>query len=59
MYIYIYYPPPLFIDIYIIYVYFRHDSNLFYGIYNTINDVHNQRQNYFTSLILNDFDIYF
>ena len=36
----------------------QHDSEIFYGIYNTINE-HNQRQTQYLLLILNYSDIYF
>ena len=36
----------------------HHDSNLFYNVYNSINE-HNWRQTHYLSLISNYFDIYF
>ena len=39
-------------------IYDHHDSDLFYDIYNTINE-HNRRQNYYRSLIPNLFVICF
>ena len=36
----------------------HHDSNLFYDIYNTVNE-HNSRQNHYLSSISNYFDIFF
>ena len=57
MYIYVY----IYVYMYIIHGDYIYNSPRFefHGIYNTINDVHNQRQNYFTLFILNYFDIYF
>ena len=37
----------------------HHDSDLFYGIYNTINEDNRRQTNYLSSILPNYFDIYY